>query len=63
MRPICGVFLPDRSLFDQRIGLTERSVSNGDAFVNLFPQSDDYTFTNTAFLCEFKLCLMAPEAG
>ncbi|KAK4703087.1 phosphatidylinositol 4-phosphatase, partial [Phenoliferia sp. Uapishka_3] len=30
--------------------LTERSVSNGDAFVNMFPQSDDYTFTETAFL-------------
>ncbi|KAL8292659.1 hypothetical protein RQP46_001271 [Phenoliferia psychrophenolica] len=30
--------------------LTERSVSNGDSFVNMFPQSDDYMFTETAFL-------------
>lgn len=31
-------------------------MSNGDSFVNMFPQSDDYTFTEVPFLCRFQKC-------
>lgn len=34
--------------------MTERAVANGDQFVTQIPASDEYSFTNTAFLCKFR---------
>lgn len=51
--------------------MTERGIANGDSFLELFPQSDDYRFTNTPILytgynetykMNMNICYEQPES-